>query len=358
MKKTISNFKIDYYGFIDPAGNVIDELPEFANDKKTCVNLYYYMYLTRLLDKKAINLQRTGKMGTYPSTLGQEAIPVGIGNVLEKNDVMCPYYRDRGALIQRGVSIKNFLCYWGGDERGSDFAHDADDFPAAVPIATQCLHAAGIAYAIKYRRQNRVVLVCLGDGGTSEGDFYEAINFAGNFNLPLVFVINNNQWAISVPRAQQTKAQTLAQKAIAAGFDGVQVDGNDVIAVRAIVKQAVDKARQGKGPTLIEAVTYRLCDHTTADDAKRYSDPNTLEQAELVEPLKRMKAFLMTQHDFTEQEDEQLIQDCQQRVDQAVEDYLNLPPQPASAIFDYLYAELPKAYRWQRDEVIKLNGEQ
>ena len=355
MKKQIIDFNISYYQFLDPNGNIVDEAPDFINDKNICIELYRYMYATRLLDQKAVNLQRTGQMGTYPSTLGQEAISVGVGHALKKDDVMCPYYRDRGALMQRGVNMKNFLTYWGGDERGSYFDDDQEDFSVAVPIASQCLHAAGVAYAIKYRKQSRAVLTSIGDGGTSEGDFYEAMNFAGTFNLPLVFIINNNQWAISVPRHQQTNTPTLAQKSIAAHFDGMQVDGNDIFAVKEMTERALTKARNGDGPTLIEAISYRLCDHTTADDAKRYVDQADLDKAWKVEPLKRLKLFLSDKHGWSETDDEQLIKRCQQEVDDAVEQYLAMEPQPAAAIFDFLYAQLPVAYQWQRDEVITLS---
>jgi len=212
-----------------------------------------------------------------------------------------------GALLQRNISLTELLQFWSGDERGNHFENNHEDFPFCIPISTQALHAAGIAYAIKLRQQKRAVVSTCGDGGTSKGDFYEAMNFAGVHQLPIVFVANNNQWAISVPRQSQTEAKTIAQKAIAAGFNGIQVDGFDVIAVREAVAQALKNARAGKGPTLIEAITYRLCDHTTADDATRYQPKKETDQAWQLEPIKRLKRYLETQKIWTEK-DEQALQ--------------------------------------------------
>lgn len=291
----VTQFEILYHQFLNPLGQTTQTLPEFAKDPSNLIHLYRTMVLVRAFDTKAVNLQRTGKLGTYASTLGQEAVTVGIGSALNPHDVFCAYYRDYGTQLLRGVKMSEILAYWGGDERGNNFssAMAKEDFPFCVPIASQCLHAAGVACAMKLRHQNRATLVTLGDGATSEGEFYEAINLAGAWNLPLVFVVNNNQWAISVSRTVQTSAQTLAQKAIAGGFTGEQVDGNDIIAVRDRVEKALEKARNGQGPTLIEAITYRLCDHTTADDANRYRDKAELKKAWENDPVQRLRTYLI-----------------------------------------------------------------
>ena len=273
---TVAAFEIDHTQFLDPQGEAVKALPPFAADTAALVAMYRAMVLTRAFDAKAIALQRTGKIGTFASALGQEAVGVGVASAMEGDDVLVPSYRDHAAQFVRGVSMVESLLYWGGDERGSNFAGPRQDLANCVPIGTQVPHAAGAAYAFKLRREPRVAVCLLGDGGTSRGDFYEAMNMAGVWRLPLVIVINNNQWAISVPRHLQSAAQTLAQKAIAAGVEGRQVDGNDVIAVRQIVGQALDKARSGGGPTLVEAMTYRLGDHTTADDASRYRDAESV----------------------------------------------------------------------------------
>ncbi len=344
----IAEFSIEYLQCLDKNANLVGDLPSFAKDNAQLINLYELMVLNRTFDTKAINLQRTGKMGTYASTLGQEAVFVGIGHAMKKTDVLVPYYRDYGALLQRGATMKQILQYWGGDERGSDYEECREDFPLCVPIATQFLHATGVATAMKYRKQKRAVVATGGEGASSEGDFYEALNVAGQWQLPVVFVINNNQWAISVARQSQTGCQTIAQKAIAGGMPGIQVDGNDVIAMRDCVNQALQAARTGKGPTLIEAVTYRLCDHTTADDASRYVPKEDLDKAWQEEPIKRLQTYLETEKLWDKNKEDALIKQCQQQVSQAVEDYLNIEPQAVSAMFDYMYETLPKSLQQQR----------
>lgn len=338
---TVTTFSVEHRQCLDEKGKPVTTLPTFADDIDTLKQLYRVMKLNRVFDNKAVALQRTGKMGTYASSLGQEAIFTAIGFCMQADDVLLPYYRDYAAMIQRGVSMAEIYSYWGGDERGSCYANNANDFPMSVPIASQCLHAAGVAKAFKIRQQKRVAVVTLGEGGTSEGDFYEAINVAGAWQLPVVFVVNNNQWAISVARKFQTGAQTIAQKAIAAGFEGEQVDGNDVIALVDRLQQAIEKARNGGGPSLIEALTYRLCDHTTADDATRYIPDDELTTARQFEPLIRLQQYMRDINSWDDEQEQALEQDCQQQVQQAVDTYLNQAPQPISSIFDYHYQELP-----------------
>lgn len=345
---TVAQFDITFTQFLNDKGILVGTLPKFAEQDLALKELYKIMVLTRTFDKKAIALQRTGKMGTYAPINGQEAISTAIGHAMRPEDVFVPYYRDYAAQIQRGVKMSEILAFWGGDERGSQFACNSQDLPICVPIASQCLHAAGVAFAFQYRKEARVAVVCIGEGGTSEGDFYEAMNVAGTWNLPIVFVVNNNQWAISVPREMQTGTQTIAQKAIAAGFTGMQIDGNDILATRQTIGDAIEKARRGEGPTLIEAISYRLCDHTTADDATRYQPSQEVEAAKPKEPIARFKHFLIENKIWTSQEEEQLVIECAQKVEQAVEEYMNCKPQPVSSIFDYHYAELPEYLVEQR----------
>ncbi|WED44391.1 pyruvate dehydrogenase (acetyl-transferring) E1 component subunit alpha [Legionella cardiaca] len=338
---TVAHFEIPYIQYLNEQGKPSSSLPSFTSDKNVMKELYRVMVRTRAFDKKAIALQRTGKMGTYAPINGQEAISTAIGHAMRKEDVFVPYYRDYAAQFQRGVKMSEILAYWGGDERGSQFACNSEDLPICVPIASQCLHAAGVAFAFKYRKQSRVAVVCIGEGGTSEGDFYEAMNVAGTWRLPVVFVVNNNQWAISVPLSKQTASQTVAQKAIAAGFDGIQIDGNDVLACRQVIGDAIEKARRGEGPTLIEALTYRLCDHTTADDATRYQPCEEVEHAKLKEPISRFKNYLEQQHIWDETQEKELLNQCSEVIEEAVNEYLTRAPQPVSSLFDYHYAELP-----------------
>lgn len=338
---TVARFEIDYHQIINEQGQATQALPTDVSDPALQQRLYSTMVLARTFDKKAIALQRTGKMGTYAPINGQEAIATAIGDAMRPEDVFVPYYRDYAAQFQRGVRMSEILAYWGGDERGSQFDCQSEDLPICVPIASQCLHATGVAFALQYRNQPRVAVVCIGEGGTSEGDFYEALNVAGAWKLPVIFIVNNNQWAISVPLSKQTASQTVAQKAIAAGFEGVQIDGNDVLVCRQIIGKAIEKARRGEGPTLIEALTYRLCDHTTADDATRYQPQDEVDKAKLKEPIGRMKHFLEQQHQWDSKREEALLADCAEQVQKEVDVYLNSKPQPVESIFDYHYAELP-----------------
>jgi pyruvate dehydrogenase E1 component alpha subunit len=225
-----------------------------------------------------------------------------------------------------------------------------------VPVGSHAPHAVGVALAFRLRGEQRAAVCVFGDGATSKGDVAEALNMAGVWKVPAVFVINNNAWAISVPRAKQTAAAALALKAVAAGIPGEQVDGNDVIAVRAVVEQALVRARHGHGPTLIEAVTYRLCDHTTADDAGRYRDDAEVSRHWPAEPVVRLRSYLTVAGLWDKDKEEALLQDCRHAVEQAAEDYLATPAQPASAIFDYVYAEAPPELVEQRDLAIALAG--
>ncbi len=348
MTEIVANFEIPYTAILNPEGQPIAPLPKIVNNSEIMGYLYRNMVLIRTFDKKAIALQRTGKLGTYAPKIGQEAIATIIGYLMQKEDVFIPYYRDYACQIQRGVRFSEILAFWGGDERGNHFQYNSHDLPMCVPIASQCLHAAGVAFAFKYRKQPRVAVVCIGDGGTSEGDFYEAMNVAGCWKLPLIIVINNNQWAISVSREQQTASQTLAQKAIAAGFQGLQVDGNDILALHEVFSSALEHARGGKGPILIEAISYRLSDHTTADDASRYQNKEEVEKAWLNEPMLRFKKFLETHHQWNETKELELITECKKIVDEEVEVYLTTPRQPISSMFDFHYEKLPEYLILQR----------
>ena len=344
----VATFKIKYTRLLDPAGQSVQTLPAFARQREEMVAMYRAMLLTRAFDAKAIALQRTGRLGTFASSLGQEAVAVGIGVAMRKDDIFLPSFREQGTQLMRGVSLTELFLYWGGDERGSDFAGPREDFPICVPVGTNAPHAAGAALAVQLRKEPRAVVCAFGDGATSKGDVYEAMNLAGVWKLPLVFVANNNQWAISVPRAAQTAAQTLAQKAIAAGFEGEQVDGNDVMAVRHVCEQALDKARNGGGPHLIEALTYRLSDHTTADDASRYRDDTEVSQHWQEDPIARLRQYLTEAFSWSKDDEEALLEACNKDIEQAAEAYLEIPPQAPEALFDYLYAELPAALRAQR----------
>jgi 2-oxoisovalerate dehydrogenase E1 component alpha subunit len=348
-----ATFEIEFLQYLDAEGKLVrDDLPAIARDVRELVALYRQMLFVRVFDAKAVALQRTGKLGTYASCLGHEAAHIAIGSAMQEDDVFAPMYREYGAQFIRGVKPREVLLYWGGDERGSDFSGPAHDFAWCVPIATQCLHAAGAALAFKLRGEPRVAVTVVGDGGSSKADFNSAINVAGAMQLPLVAVIVNNQWAISVPRKAQTGAKTLAQKGIAAGLECLQVDGNDLIAMRSAMDHAIKRARHGHGGMVIEAVTYRLSDHTTADDARRYRADDEVKAAWQREPLKRLKAYLVGLNAWTDKEEEDWKADCAQRVDAEVNAYLETKSQPVEAMFDYTWAELPADLAAQRAQAL------
>ncbi len=349
--RTVATFAVDFTRFMNPDGSLCGSLPAFAEDLATLSGLYRDMVRLRAFDAKAVALQRTGRLGTYASSLGQEAVAVGVGAAMTAEDVLLPSFREQGAQFCHGVTMVEILRYWGGDERGSDYSGPRDDFPICVPVGTHAPHAVGVALAFKLRRQPRVAVCVLGDGATSKGDLYEAMNLAGVWRLPVVFVVNNNGWAISVPRASQTACETLAQKAIAAGLPGHQVDGNDVIAVLDGVRRAVERARVGDGPSLLEALTYRLGDHTTVDDASRYRDDAEVSARWKEEPILRLRRHLTDGGHWTKADEDRLLEEVAAEVDAAAEAYLATPPRAPESIFDHLYAELPRQLAEQRSEV-------
>lgn len=359
LPTAVARFEIRYSRFLDPKGRPVRPLPDFARDRAELAALYRAMVLARTFDTKAVALQRTGRLGTYASALGQEAVAIGVASAMRADDVFLPSFREHGAQLWRGVSPVELFLFWGGDERGNNFA-DArvrEDFPVCVPVGTHAPHAVGVALALKLRREKRAAVCVFGDGATSKGDVAEALNMAGVWHLPAVFVVNNNRWAISLPLARQTAAETLAQKAIAAGFDGEQVDGNDVIAVREAMARALTKARAGGGPHLIEALTYRLGDHTTADDASRYRDSAEVSARWPEDPIARLRSYLVENAMWSKADEEQLRAAAAATIEEAVQQYLATPPQPPEAMFDFTYASLPKDLADQRRTALGLGEE-
>lgn len=352
-----ARFEIEYLQYLGPDGTLVAEPPPAFADPAALLPLFKQMLFVRTFDSKAIALQRTGKLGTYASSLGHEATHVGIGASMRPEDVFAPSYREYGAQFMRGVRPREVLMYWGGDERGNDFAEaPKHDYAWCVPISTQCLHAAGAALAFKLRREPRVAVATCGDGGSSKTDTYAAINSAGAYALPFVQCIINNGWAISVPRAAQTGAPTLAQKGLAGGLHCLQVDGNDLIAVMEGMRRAMERARSGEGGSVIEFMTYRLHDHTTADDARRYRGEDEVKAAWAREPIARLRTYLTAAGLWSEAQENAWADDCGKRVDVEINAYLETPVQPVSAMFDYLYAELPQDLQAQRDAAIAAEG--
>jgi len=351
-----ASFEIEYLQYLTPDGSLAGPLPAAVPDAASLLPLFKQMLFVRTFDTKAIALQRTGKLGTYAACLGHEATHVGIGASMRPEDVFAPSYREYGAQFMRGVKPRDVLMYWGGDERGNDFEGPRNDYPWCVPISTQCLMASGAALSFKLRKQARVAVACCGDGGSSKTDFYAALNSAGAYTLPLVLCVINNGWAISVPRKAQTGAQTLAQKGIAGGLHCLQVDGNDLVAVLEAMRRATERARNGEGGSVIEFMTYRLHDHTTADDARRYRGEQEVKDAWLNEPFLRLRKFLTDNGLWDEAQEKAWIEECGARVDVEINAYLETPVQPVEAMFDYLYGDMPADVLAQRDEAIALEA--
>jgi len=346
-----ARFEIPYTRFLAPDGSVEAEPPAFAGEREAVERLYRAMVLTRTFDTKAVALQRTGRLGTYASSLGQEAVAVGAVDAMLPEDVLVPSFREHGGQLLRGVSLEELFLFWGGDERGCHFAEQPRDFPVCVTVGGHAPHAVGVAHAMRLKGEANAVVCVFGDGATSKGDVYEAMNVAGAWRSPVVFVVNNNQWAISVPRSAQTAAETLAQKAIATGFGAEQVDGNDVLAVRHAVAGALERARAGGGPWLVEAITYRLCDHTTSDDARRYRDDAEVSAHWKEDPIPRLRAYLATRWTWSREDEERLQHECSTMVDAAAECYLETAPQEPRSMFDHLYASLPEPLQAQRESL-------
>ena len=354
---TAATFEIEYLQFLTPDGTLSRPLPPAVPEPAALLPLFRQMLFLRTFDSKAIALQRTGKLGTYAACLGHEATHVGIGASMQPEDVFAPSYREYGAQFARGMRPREVLMYWGGDERGNLLTGaPAHDYPWCVPISTQMLMASGAALSFKLRKQDRVAVAVCGDGGSSKTDFYAAVNSAGAYQLPLVLCVVNNGWAISVPRKAQTGAETLAQKGLAGGLHCLQVDGNDLVAVLEAMRRAHTRARKGEGGSVIEFMTYRLHDHTTADDARRYRGEDEVKDAWLREPFLRLRKFLTDAGLWDEAQEKAWIEESGKRVDVEINAYLETPVQPLEAMFDYLYGDIPPDVLAQRDAAIALEG--
>src|SRR5213078_4320194 len=286
-----------------------------------------------------------GRIGTFAPIKGQEAAQIGSVFTLEPRDWMVPSFRDTAAMLWRGWPIDRLLAFYAGRLEGGQPGPEQHDLPVTIPVATQLPHAVGLAYGIQYRGEDAVVMAYFGDGATSEGDFHEAANFAGVWHVPVVFVCQNNQWAISVPLKKQTNSRTIAQKASAYGFPGIQVDGNDVLAVYAASREAVDRARAGDGPTLIECVTYRLGVHTTADDPTKYRSAEEVAEWERRDPLTRFAAYLKRKRLL----DEGLEAAVDEEIAAAIARFEATAPADPLVMFDHVYAELPPELKAQRE---------
>jgi pyruvate dehydrogenase E1 component alpha subunit len=335
---------------LDQTGKIVapEWMPDLSDEK--VIAGYKTMLLARIADLKAVSYQRQGRLYTLPPNKGQEAAAVGSAMALEKPDWMVPAFRELGAQLWRGVPLKTVYMFHSGSEYGNVYPEGVNVLPNAVPISSQLPHAAGIGHAINYRGGKEVVIAYFGDGGTSEGDFYESLNWASVFHCPVIFFCNNNQWAISVPRKHQTKAKTLAQKAIAFEMPGIQVDGNDLFAVYRATKEAVDYARSGQGPVLIEAETYRMAAHTTSDDPTKY---RTAEEEALWaprDPLIRVKSYLIERGLWSDKQEQEASEQTTIEVEAAFREAEQFPPNDVEENVRYAYEKMPDVLRDQMEE--------
>ena len=344
--------KIEYLSILDEKGNLDKTLePDISQD--TLLQLHRTMVLGRRFDERLLNLQRQGRIGTFAPIKGQEAAQLGSVANLLPGDWMVPAFRETAAELWRGRSLESIIIYNNGYNEGIDVPETRNDLPISVPVGSQIIHAVGVGWAAKYRQRQDVAMTFFGDGATSEGDFHEGLNFAAVFQTPVVFVCQNNHWAISVPLSRQTHSKTLAQKALAYGMPGIQVDGNDILAVYAAAQEAVARARTGGGPTLIECVTYRLMMHTTADDPKRYRSDEEVERWSKRDPLPRFQKYLMDKGLLSKPEIEavesEVLKEIQTAVDRA-EKQMEALGNPMD-MFEHTYAEMPAYLEEQKAQL-------
>ena len=350
-KKTIYQAKIEYTQILDENGVLDEKLARGSLKDDEVVFLYEQMSICRHYDEIAFKLQRSGRMGTYPQNKGQEAGPAGAGLALKKakgENWIVPCYRENISLFLNGLPMEKILLHWMGDERGNQIPDGVHVLPISIPIGTHPLHATGIAWGLKYQKKKGVATTFFGDGASSEGDCHEAMNFAGALKLPVIFFCQNNFWAISMPRAQQTASETFAQKGLAYGMPCYQIDGNDIFASYKIMKEAIGIATKKCRPVFIESVTYRLGDHTTADDARRYRDAKELESWVNKDPLIRTRKYLEAKDLWDDDKQAALEAKAKAHVSEVVKNAEGIEPPATDDIFDYTFASLPPETQIQK----------
>ena len=351
-REPIATFSVERLEILDETGNVDKSLMPPLGDGDIR-RLYELMVLCRTFDQRALSLQREGRIGTYPSFLGQEASQVGSAFAIAGEDWIFPSFREMGTFITLGYPLHLLFQYWGGDERGLFVPVGLNIFPICVSVGTQIPHAVGAAMGAKLRKDKCAMVTYFGDGATSKGDFHEGLNLAGVFRLPIVFICQNNQWAISVPIKKQTATATLAQKALAYGFEGIQVDGNDIFAVYQATRDALEKAKNGGGPTLIECFTYRMSDHTTSDDAARYRSKDEVEAWRCKDPLLRLERYMAKRGLWSDTHGKDTAAKALSAVDEAVHLAESAPPPHPVEMLDDVGATLSPRQQRQREEIMQ-----
>lgn len=338
---------------IDNNGKVINEkfMPDI--DDKKVLKAYKDMLFARTADLMVVSYQRQGRIYTYPPNYGQEAIAGAVAQIMRKKDWLVPAFRELGAYLAKGSTLKEFFLYFMGYEDGVNFQNAENFLPYSVPIASQLPHAVGIGYEIKYRKKDQIVYTFVGDGGTSEGDFHEALNFAGVWKTPVIFIVQNNQYGISTPFSIQTASDGIAIKSTAYGIKGIQVDGNDFFAMYKAVNESVKNIQDGGGPVLIEAVTYRKGAHTTSDDPTKYRTKEEEESWDKKDPLKRLKSYLIKKKLYSEKEEEKLIEEYKKEVDRQFNEAEKYGEVAIEDIFKFTYSDMPQDLKNQMMEYQK-----
>jgi pyruvate dehydrogenase E1 component alpha subunit len=350
MPKTITNrFSVSYLQILDENGKVDKKLEPKIPDKDL-INMYRWMVLAREFDERMLKLQRQGRIGTFGPSIGQEAAHCIPAYLMNEKDWMVGAFREAGARLIRGETMEQALHFYNGYEEGNAKPEGSNILPVSIVVGAQNLHAVGIGYSLKYRKvKDAAVVNFFGDGATSEGDFHEAMNFAGVWQVPVVFVCQNNQWAISLPRHKQTRSATIAQKGIAYDVPGIQVDGNDPLAMYVASKEALERAKSGGGPTLIEAVTFRMMMHTTADDPTKYRTDEEVEGWRLKDPLIRMKTYLISKNIWSDVKEEEMRTEVRKEIDEAVKNFEANPSFDSALVFDHTYGN--KHYTFEEERV-------
>jgi len=349
-RKVALNTKLEFVSILDESGRVDSKLDPAIPDEDL-LKLYRTMLLAREFDERMVRLQRQGRLGTLVPCRGQEAAALGSCYALKSSDWVAPYIRELAGCLWRGWQLEQFLMFYSGHEEGMKIPDAVNDLPLCIPVATQTILAVGLAWAAKIKREDSVVLCFFGDGATSEGDFHEAANFASVFKLPVVFACHNNLYALSIPVSRQTNSKTIAQKAVAYDMACSQVDGNDILATYSVTREAVERARSGGGPTLIEAITYRLTYHTTADDPSRYRTTEEESEWERKDPILRFHKYLGHKGLIDDSRRDQWLEEISSEVQQAVDNAESFSQKNTLDIFDYTFDQIPPSLRKQREEL-------
>jgi pyruvate dehydrogenase E1 component alpha subunit len=351
--KTVASLDVKRLEILGPDGKADAKLMPKLSDKQL-LEMYRLMFQIRAFDERAIKLQRSGRLGTYPMITGQEATQCVPPLCLKATDWVVPTYRGGGVYFARGMQMRYALLYWAGDDRGTHFPEGNNDMIFSIPVGTHLTQVAGLAWGEKLKKKGGVAVTYCGDGTSSKGDLHEALTFAGQFKLPAVYIIENNGWAISVPRSRQAASQTLAQKAWGYGVHGLQVDGNDAFAVYAAMTEAVARARKGEGPTLLECETYRMSHHTTADDATRYRDAREVAVWAARDPLARLRAFLKAKKIWDAAKEKALAAKTERWIDEEIAAYEAFPEPNPLDMFANNYERAPWHLQEQRGDLEKL----